>query len=148
MQRAAPPDPLAAHCAELLAGLGPVRMRRMFGGHGFYVDDVFVAILAFDKLFLKVDAATEARFREAGGEPFSYEAKGRGRVSLHYWTAPADAMESPALMRPWARLAMAAALAAANAPRAARAPKARPKPKPDAPAQAAPARPVSPRKAR
>lgn len=118
MRSAAPSDPLAAHCAELLASLGPVRVRRMFGGHGFYVDGVFVAILAFDRLYLKADAATEARFREAGGEPFTYEARGR-RVSLRYWTAPADAMESPALMQPWARLAMAAALAAANAPKAA-----------------------------
>lgn len=140
MPRAAPPDPLAAHCAELLASVGPVRTRRMFGGHGFYVDDLFVAILAFDKLFLKVDTTTEARFREAGGEPFGYEAQGRGRVSLHYWTAPADAMESPALMRPWARLAMAAALAAANAPK--------PRRRTAAATPAAAKKPLSPRKAR
>ena len=31
---------------------------------------------------------------------------------MNYYAAPADAMESPALMAPWARLALQAALAA------------------------------------
>jgi DNA transformation protein len=31
---------------------------------------------------------------------------------MSYWTPPAEALESPALMTPWARLAMEAALAA------------------------------------
>mgnify|MGYP000287609516 CR=1 FL=1 len=30
---------------ELLAPLGRARARRMFGGHGLYVDDLFVAIV-------------------------------------------------------------------------------------------------------
>ena len=43
-------DDFPAYCAELLAAVGPVRSRRMFGGHGFYVDGLFIAILAFDRL--------------------------------------------------------------------------------------------------
>jgi DNA transformation protein len=39
---------------------------------------------------------------------------------MSYWTVPAEAMESPALMQPWARLAISAALRARAArPRAA-----------------------------
>lgn len=113
-------EELARHCAELLQPLGRVRTRRMFGGHGIYVDDVFVAIIAFDRLFLKTDAQTRAAFEAAGGEPFVYDGAER-KVSLAYWTVPADAMESPALMQPWARLAMDAALRArADKPAAAR----------------------------
>lgn len=105
-------DAFAEYCAELLSGSGPVRIKRMFGGHGIYVDDLFVAIVTGETLYLKADAESAARFEAAGCTAFSYEAKGKKRVSLNYWSAPAEAMESPALMRPWARLAMEAALRA------------------------------------
>lgn len=100
------------HCLELLAPLGAPRARRMFGGWGLYVDDLFVALIAFERLYLKVDDTTRARFEAAGCEPFTYEAAGRQPVVMSYWTAPAEAVESPALMRPWAALAVQAALAA------------------------------------
>lgn len=105
----APKDTFASYCAELLSGLGPVRVKRMFGGHGIYVDGLFVAIVAGETLYLKADAETTPRFDAAGCAPFTYTAKGR-RVSLAYRAAPAEAMDSPALMRPWAALAMQAAL--------------------------------------
>ena len=94
----APPSEFAAHCVELLSALGPTRSKRMFGGHGFYVDDVFIALVAFDRLYLKIDARTQPQFEVAGGEPFVYA--GVKTVRMNYWTAPEDAMESPALMRP------------------------------------------------
>jgi DNA transformation protein len=103
-------DDFANHCAELFSPLGPVRVKRMFGGHGIYVDDVFIAIVTGETLYLKTDGQTAARFEAEGCTAFSYEAKGRKRVSLGYWSAPAEAMDSPALMRPWAALAMQAAL--------------------------------------
>jgi DNA transformation protein len=100
-----------SHCRELLAPLGAVRVRRMFGGWGLYVDELFVALIAFDRLYLKADATTRQRFEAAGCQPFVYNARGKS-VSLGYWTAPDEALESPALMTPWARLALLAALAA------------------------------------
>jgi DNA transformation protein len=105
-------DAFAEHCAELLAPLGPVRVKRMFGGHGVYVDDLFVAIVVGETLYLKADAETAPRYEQAGCTGFSYEAKGKKRVSMNYWSAPPEALESPALMRPWAALAMQAALRA------------------------------------
>ena len=53
------------HCRELLVPLGAVRVRRMFGGHGFYVDELFIALIAFGRLYLKADASTRARFEAA-----------------------------------------------------------------------------------
>ncbi|MEO8155113.1 MAG: TfoX/Sxy family protein [Rhizobacter sp.] len=103
-----------AYCAELLGALGPARVKRMFGGHGFYVDDVFLALAMADRLYLKTDAQTRPRFEAAGCEPFVYGSGGE-QVSIGYWTVPDDAMESPALMLPWTRLAMEAALRARNA---------------------------------
>ena len=116
---------LVEHCLELLAPLGAVRAQRMFGGQGLYCDDLFFALIAADRLYLKVDASTRPAFEQAGCEPFVYDAK-TGSVALGYWSVPADAMESPALMQPWARQALAAALRAraakpSAAPRKARA---------------------------
>lgn len=102
---------LVEHCTELFAPLGAVRVRRMFGGHGIYCDELFIALIVTDRLYLKVDALSQPTFEAAGCAPFTYERKGRG-VALRYWSAPPEAMESPALMQPWARLALAAALRA------------------------------------
>ena len=112
---------LVDHCLELLAPLGAVRAKRMFGGHGLYIDDQFVAIIAFERLYLKVDAQTQPAFECASCEPFTYEGKGKP-ITMNYWTVPAEAMESPHLMLPWARQAIAAALRAraAKPPAAAR----------------------------
>jgi DNA transformation protein and related proteins len=105
-------DAFAEYCAELLSSLGTVRVKRMFGGHGIYVDDLFMAIVAGERLYLKTDAHTVATFEAAGCQPFTYTAKGNRHVSVGYRAAPAEAMDSPALMRPWARLAIEAALRA------------------------------------
>ena len=106
------PSPLAEHCLELFAPLGRIRLKRMFGGWGFYVDELFFALIAYDRLFLKVNDTTRPRFEAAGSEPFVYTAKDRQQVSLGYSSAPAEAMDSPAAMMPWARLGIEAALAA------------------------------------
>lgn len=109
----------ANHCMELLAPLGPVRGRRMFGGFGLYVDDLFIAIVSGDELFLKADALSQPRYLEAGCEPFRYAKPGKdGRpetFSLNYFRPPEETLESPALMRPWGRLAMESALRSVNA---------------------------------
>jgi DNA transformation protein and related proteins len=102
---------LVDHCLELLAPLGAVRAKRMFGGHGLYIDELFVALIAFERLYLKVDAQTQPTFALAGCEPFVYDGKGKP-ITMNYWTVPAEAMESPALMQPWARQAIEAALRA------------------------------------
>ena len=102
---------LVEHCLELLAPLGAVRAKRMFGGHGLYCDELFFALIAADRLYLKVDTATRPAFEHAGCEPFVYDAK-RKAVAMSYLSVPAEAMESPALMQPWARQALAAALRA------------------------------------
>lgn len=136
------PNPLfVEHCLELLAPLGPVHARRMFGGWGLYADGLFVALIAAERLYLKADATTLERFAAAGCEPFSYSADGKS-VTLGYWSAPTEALDSPALMQPWARLALQAALSA----RAAKAKPLRPARARAASASAA-ARPARPRPA-
>ncbi|KFN44849.1 TfoX/Sxy family protein [Arenimonas oryziterrae] len=94
---------------ELLDPLGAISTRRMFGGHGVYCGGVFFAIVIDNRLYLKVDDETRAQFDAAGCAPFVYEGKDKP-VEMSYWSAPEAAMDSEEEMRPWAKLAIAAAL--------------------------------------
>lgn len=111
-------DAFTELCVELLSPLGPVRVRRMFGGQGLYVDDLFMALIDDGQLFLKADEVTRERFVAAGCLPFSYPTKDGERQVMSYYRPPEEALESPPLMLPWARLALEAALRAANAKKA------------------------------
>ncbi len=106
----------AQYCCELLASLGPCRAYRMFGGLGIRTaDGLNVALVTDlgegDTLWLKADAQARADFEAQGCRRFTYLMKGAPR-SMGYYSAPAQAMESPALMAPWAERALASALRA------------------------------------
>ena len=99
------------HVCELLAVAGRVSTRRMFGGHGVYLDGLFMAIIDDDELHLKVDDATQASFEREGCTPFVYSKDGQN-MTMRYRRAPGEAMDAPHLMLPWARLALQAAVRA------------------------------------
>ena len=106
-----------SHCLELLAPLGRTSSRRMFGGHALYIDGLCMALIIQDTLYLKVDDTSRPLLERHGCKPFTYDTKTGERHALGYYTAPEEAMESPAEMTPWARRALAAAVAArAKAP--------------------------------
>jgi DNA transformation protein len=138
----------ALYCCDLLAVVGRCEARRMFGGWGISSDGLTFALMtdlgAGDTLWLKADEDTRAQFEQAGCERFTYPVKGELK-SMNYYAAPADAMESPALMAPWARLAFEAALKAQNAKLAKSSKTSRKKPAPLA-APAKSAKVVAPRK--
>lgn len=105
----------ADYSCELLQSAGPCVARRMFGGWGISVDGMTIAILANlgdgDTLWLKACDESRHRFEAEGCARFTYPVQGQPK-SMNYYSAPAEAMESPALMLPWARLALEAALQA------------------------------------
>jgi len=131
------PDDFLDYVMELLGPFGTVKARRMFGGHGVYLDGLMFAIVSGDTLYLKADEMNRIEFEQAGCERFGYARKGK-RAALNFFQAPGDAMESPELMLPWARSAYAAALRA-NAKKQAGA-QARGAKKKTAPARKTPAR--------
>jgi DNA transformation protein len=104
-------DDFVDYVMELFGPFGTVAARRMFGGHGVYLDGLMFAIVSGDSLYLKADEMNLIEFEQAGCEMFGYTRKGR-RATLNFFRAPEDAMESPELMLPWARSAYAAALRA------------------------------------
>jgi DNA transformation protein len=109
----------AAYAVELLATVGRVAARRMFGGYGLYCDGTMFALIADDVLYLKADDGNRGAFERAGATPFVYEANGK-RTVMSYFRAPDEALESREVAAPWARSAYAAALRARGAKAAAR----------------------------
>lgn len=107
------PD-FVTYCCELLNAAGHVAPRRMFGGFGLSCEGMNIALIISDTLYLKVDVDTRAQFERAGCEPFRYDKKSGEVGVMSYFTAPPEAMESPAEMAQWARLAMGAARRAAT----------------------------------
>ena len=113
------------HCIELLSSLGHARSKPMFGGHGIWIDDLCMAIIVDDTLYLKTDDAHRPVFEAAGGRPFTYSTRSGEVHATSYFTVPDEAMESPAEMAPWGRRALAAAVAARAKKKPRRAPRAR-----------------------
>jgi DNA transformation protein len=84
-----------------------VRARSMFGGVGIYAGDIFFALVADDTLYLKVDDANRPDFEALGLAPF--RPYGDARETMQYYEVPADLLEDPDGLRPWAEKAIAAA---------------------------------------
>lgn len=99
---------------ELFEPLGRMRAKAMFGGWGVYLDEIIVGIVADGRLYLKTDAQNLAEFQSAGCAPFVYDSP-NGPMTMSYWSAPDEAMDSSEAMAPWARSAKAAALRKAAA---------------------------------
>ncbi|MEZ5844003.1 MAG: TfoX/Sxy family protein [Hyphomicrobiaceae bacterium] len=99
---------------EALAGLGAVKMKRMFGGAGIWADGVMFALVVDDALYLKADDATRARFETEGLGPFCYEKKGGQVAVMSYWRAPERLIDDADEMLEWARPALAVAQSAAR----------------------------------
>jgi len=134
------------YCCELLSGVGPCVAKRMFGGFGISTDGLTFALVADlgggETLWLKADESTRGLFEAQGCNRFTYDMTRNGVTAAHslgYYSAPEEAMESPALMLPWARLALECALRA----RAAK-PVKKPKPKTKAAAKKTTTKPKAP----
>jgi DNA transformation protein and related proteins len=109
-------DEFRDYCVELLNDLrqGEIVAKKLFGGKGLSIDGKNFAIIAFDQLWLKVDDESRHAFVEAGCRIFTYNWTDGIERHLGYYTVPEEAMESAALMRPWAILGWEAALRAAS----------------------------------
>ena len=67
---------------DVTAGLGRASARAMFGGHGLYLGERMVGLVAADALYLKVDAETRARFEAAGSRPFEFHSSARATRTI------------------------------------------------------------------
>lgn len=94
---------------EQLAGLGPISVRRMFGGAGVYADGVMFALVSDDTLYFKADETTHADFEAEGMSAFNYATKDGRNTIMSYWHVPERLFDEPDEMLVWARKALATA---------------------------------------
>jgi DNA transformation protein len=97
--------------ADQMAFVPGLRIRRMFGGHGVFRDELMFALIARDRLYFKADAASRVEFEARGLGPFTYEARGRTNA-LGYHEAPPEVFEEIDAMREWVDKAWRAAVEA------------------------------------
>lgn len=95
---------------EMFSALGPVKIRRMFGGKGVYHQGVIIAVEVRNEMLLKADAVSGPVFEAAGARRWVYEGKGGKVVRMPYWSIPDNAYDDPEDMARWVRLAYQAAL--------------------------------------
>lgn len=96
------------HLKECLGEMGPITVRRMFGGAGVYADGVMFALVAGDALYFKTDETTRGAFDAEGLGPFVFASKGKD-MRTSYWRAPDRLFDDPSEMVTWGRTALDAA---------------------------------------
>ena len=93
---------------EHLAGLGELRITKMFGAGAVYKDALLFALIDDDVLWLRADAENEPALREAGSIQFTYPMKGQ-QMPMAYWSLPDTAADDPDEASAWARASIEAA---------------------------------------
>jgi DNA transformation protein and related proteins len=102
---------------EVFAPLGPVTVKRMFGGGGVWFDGRMFALLADERIYLKRGANNAAAIAAEGCEEFVWSNPKTGRtVGLGYFEMPAHAFDDEDALRHWAGAALQAALAGKKKP--------------------------------
>ncbi|MDE2364440.1 MAG: TfoX/Sxy family protein [Hyphomicrobiales bacterium] len=102
----------AADIEDFFAPFARVRVKRMFSGHGVYVDDACIALCGIlGAIWIKTDDEAErAALKAAGSEPFNYVAPdGRTRVMNAFWKLPDAALDDEDALKRWCRPALEAA---------------------------------------
>jgi DNA transformation protein and related proteins len=102
-------DPFAKFLRELLAPLGHITMRRMFGKTGMFCDGLMFGMVTDNTLYFRVDDGNRAAFKEAESfPPLNYKKRG-ATIDLSFWHAPERLFDEPDELVAWARAALAAA---------------------------------------
>jgi DNA transformation protein len=102
-------EPFIEFLRDQLRGLGPIGVRRMFGGAGVYAEGSMFALVSDDTLYFKADDTTRRDFEAEGMRAFSYATKDGRHTIMSYWRAPDRLFEDADEMLAWAMKALGAA---------------------------------------
>jgi DNA transformation protein and related proteins len=102
-----------SYVVDMMQSIGPVYSKKMFGGHGIFLEGMMFALVADSTLYFKVDKDSADYFIAQGLEAFSYSKNGKV-VKMSYYQAPEEALEDSEVMNEWGNRAYAAALRVAS----------------------------------
>lgn len=98
---------------DIFAGLGPVTIKRMFGGKGIYHSGLIVGLEVDGEVLLKADKQSAPDFSGAGSTQWTYDGKNKP-VAMPYWSIPDEALDDPDELKRWTKKAFEAAKRAAK----------------------------------
>ena len=91
---------------DTLSSVRPIRSKKMFGGAGIYLDEVFFCVLDDDKIFFKVDPETVSAYEHLGMGPWLMA----GEPQTNYRELPPSVYAEPEKLGEWMDAAVAAAV--------------------------------------
>jgi DNA transformation protein and related proteins len=98
-----------AYLSDLLAPLGHISYRRMFGKIGVFCGGVMLGVIHEHELYLRVDQHSPPFFQEAASSPpLNYTKRGKS-IDLAFWRLPERLLDEPEEFAQWAHAALAAA---------------------------------------
>ncbi|ENF8747443.1 TfoX/Sxy family DNA transformation protein [Vibrio fluvialis] len=100
--------PILKDSMRLFEQFGRVKSRSMFGGFGIFVDDTMFALVVNDRLHIRADDASTAKFKQQGYEPYVYKKRGFPVVTK-YFALPEDCWLDAAKILEDAKAALAVA---------------------------------------
>ena len=90
---------------DQLSLFGEVRSKRMFGGVGFFHQDIMFAMMGMGKFRLRADETSQGDFEAYGMEPMQIK-KGK----MPYWEVPESVQADREELAVWAQKAFEVAL--------------------------------------
>ena len=92
-----------------------VRGRKMFGGVGIYAVDTFFALVAYDRLWFKVDDSNRSDFEVRGMKPF--QPFPDRPMTMSYYELPPALLDDEEKLRVWTERSITSARSAKKAKR-------------------------------
>jgi len=90
-----------------------IRGRKMFGGVGIYSGEIFFALVAYDRLWLKVDDSNRGDFEARGMKPF--QPFPDRPMTMSYYELPTVLLDDSETLRIWSARSIAIACNARKA---------------------------------
>lgn len=87
---------------EMLAPLGAINSRSMFGGFGIFMEESMFALIAGSALFFKVDDSNRSQYEDVDSKPYG---------SMPYYRVPPEMMGNEDKLREWAQTSITIARA-------------------------------------
>jgi DNA transformation protein len=105
-------DSFLEYIKEQFSVLGPIHIRKMFGGAGIFLDGVMFGLVADDTVYLKVDDSNKQDYIDNGMGPFVYMGK-KKPIAMSYYQLPEECMEDIEMLRIWGQKAVTVAVKSA-----------------------------------
>ena len=91
------PDEYRDRVMELLANIGDIKARAMFGGYGIFESGDMFALMSGKALFFKVDESNHAAYEQAGSQRYG---------PMPYFRVPDSVLEDTTVIHGWAQAAI------------------------------------------